>query len=167
MVSLLFFLTLNFSGLMANSLNEGFIELGEGRPNNAIKLWTPIATAGDKIAQASLGLLYQTGQGTPVDYEKANKLLVKSAKQGYPFAFTALGNSFYEGLGVKKDVERAMVWFLMALDYDPNAAAMANMIGTEMSQSMLANVQKKAIVCRDSKYRNCGYSLFDNNENQP
>lgn len=90
------------SNATADDLNKGFVELTEGRPAGAVKLWLPLAEGGDRIAQASLALLYQTGQGVTQDYKKANELLSASAMQGYPFAFTGLGNSFHEGLGVKK-----------------------------------------------------------------
>ena len=95
------------SNATADDLNKGFVELTEGRPAGAVKLWLPLAEGGDRIAQASLALLYQTGQGVPQDYKKANELLSASAMQGYPFAFTGLGNSFHDGLGVKKDMKIA------------------------------------------------------------
>ena len=48
---------------MADDLNDGFLKLSENKPEEAIQLWMPLAEAGDKVAQASLGLLFQTGQG--------------------------------------------------------------------------------------------------------
>ena len=136
------------SNATADDLNKGFVELTEGRPAGAVKLWLPLAEGGDRIAQASLALLYQTGQGVTKDYKKANELLSASAMQGYPFAFTGLGNSFHDGLGVKKDMNIAMVWFLLAMDYDPSAKAMANMIGAELPKSALRDVQRKVNECQ-------------------
>ena len=144
----------------ADDLNKGFVELTEGRPAGAVKLWLPLAEGGDRIAQASLALLYQTGQGVTRDYKKANELLVASAMQGYPFAFTGLGNSFHDGLGVKKDMKIAMVWFLLAMDYDPSAKAMANMIGAELPKSVLRDVQRKVNECQSSSYQDCSYGLI-------
>ena len=154
-------LNLAFSNAKADNLNKGFIELTEGRPTGAVKLWQPLAEGGDRIAQASLALLYQTGQGVTQDYKKANELLLASAMQGYPFAFTGLGNSFHDGLGVKKDIKIAMVWFLLAMDYDPSAKAMANMIGAELPKSALRDVQKKVNECQSSSYQNCSYDLIN------
>ena len=148
------------SNAKADNLSKGFLELTEGRPAGAVKLWLPLAEDGDRIAQASLALLYQTGQGVTRDYKKANELLVASAMQGYPFAFTGLGNSFHDGLGVRKDIKIAMVWFLLAMDYDPNAKAMANMIGAELPKSALRDVQRKVNECQSSSYQDCGYDLI-------
>ncbi len=86
-----------FSNAIADDLNKGFVELTEGRPAGAVKLWLPLAEGGDRIAQASLALLYQTGRGVTQDYKKANQLLVASAMQGYPFAFTGLAIAFMMG----------------------------------------------------------------------
>ena len=80
--------------------------------------------------------------------------------QGYPFAFTGLGNSFHDGLGVKRDMKIAMVWFLLAMDYDPSAKAMANMIGAELPKSALRDVQRKVIDCQSSSYLDCSYDLI-------
>lgn len=154
-------LNLAFSSARADNLNKGFIELTEGRPTGAVKLWQPLAEGGDRIAQASLALLYQTGQGVTQDYKKANELLLASAMQGYPFAFTGLGNSFHDGLGVKKDIKIAMVWFLLAMDYDPSAKAMVNMIGVGLPKSALRDVQKKVNECQSSSYQNCSYDLIN------
>ena len=159
------FVNLDISNSKADALNEGFEKLADGKFAEAVELWTPLARSGDKVAQASLGLLYQTGQGVPQDFSRANYLLAASARQGYVFAFTALGNSFHEGLGVKKDLKIAMAWFLLAMDYDSNAAAMANMIGGELNKQALASVQTKTFRCRDSKYQDCDYQILNNNLN--
>lgn len=163
----LFFLFVNsgISNSKADALNDGFVKLADGKFAEAVELWTPLARSGDKVAQASLGLLYQTGQGVPQDFSRANHLFAASAKQGYVFAFTALGNSFHEGLGVKKDLKVAMAWFLLAMDYDPNAAAMANLISAELHKQALTSVQTKTLRCRDSKYQDCDYQLLNNNLN--
>ena len=159
-LALFYLLSVVSSNAKADDLNKGFVELTEGRPAGAVKLWLPLAEGGDRIAQASLALLYQTGRGVTQDYKKANELLSASAMQGYPFAFTGLGNSFHDGLGVKKDIKIAMVWFLLAMDYDPSAKAMANMIGAELPKSALRDVQRKVNECQNSSYQNCSYDLL-------
>lgn len=140
---------------LADDLNKGFVSLSEGKPAEAIRFWTPLAENGDMVAQASLGLLYQTGQGTAKNDKQALKLFIASAKQGYPFAFTALGNSFHEGLGVDKNHVTAMVWFLLAAESDPNAALMANLMVSELTSTELDTVRSKASICKNSNYQNC------------
>jgi TPR repeat protein len=107
------------ASVSADDLNNGFVKLSEGKPEEAIKLWTPLAESGDKVAQASLGLLYQTGQGVPKDQVRAVELFKRSAKQGYPFAFTALANSYYEGLGVEKAQKKLFTGSFYRLNLTP------------------------------------------------
>ena len=141
---------------IADDLNNGFMRLSEGKPEEAIRLWTPLAKAGDKVAQASLGLLYQTGQGTKPDHARAVELFKKSAKQGYPFAFTALANSYHEGLGVEKSSRLALFWFLLSADVDPNAAYMVEALAKEIPSPIFDEVVADAIKCQASNYNSCG-----------
>ncbi len=153
------FIWLCFSSciLYADDLHKGFVKLSEGEPEQAITLWSPLAKAGDRVAQASLGLLFQSGQGTEIDYSRALELFKKSARQGYPFAFTALGNSFHEGLGVEKNKQTALFWFLLAAEHDPNAAFMAQALAGELSENLFDLELKKALACRASNYIECGF----------
>ena len=142
---------------IADDLNEGFLKLSENKPEEAIQLWTPLAEAGDKVAQASLGLLFQTGQGTKVDFIRAMELFRASAKQGYPFAFTALGNSYHEGLGVKEDRRTALIWFLLGAEHDPNSAFMAQALMTEIPEKEVHLLIQKALACQKSSYLKCNF----------
>mgnify|MGYP001178473305 CR=1 FL=1 len=140
---------------MADALNEGFLKLSENKPEEAIQLWMPLAEAGDKVAQASLGLLFQTGQGTKVDFIRALELFKASAKQGYPFAFTALGNSYHDGLGVKEDRRTALIWFLLGAEHDPNSAFMAQALMSEIPEKEVQLLIQKALDCQKSNYLKC------------
>ena len=142
---------------IADDLNDGFVKLSEGKPEEAIRLWAPLAEAGDKVAQASLGLLYQTGQGTSPDHLRAVQLFKKSAEQGYPFAFTALANSYHEGLGVEKNRKRALFWFLLSAEFDPNAAFMVQALAEEVSATMFDKIVAEAIACQKSHYLDCDF----------
>ena len=142
---------------IADDLNEGFLKLSENKPEEAIQLWTPLAEAGDKVAQASLGLLFQTGRGTEVDFIRALELFRASAKQGYPFAFTALGNSYHEGLGVKEDRRTALIWFLLGAEHDPNSAFMAQALMTEIPEKEVHLLIQKALACQKSSYLKCNF----------
>ncbi len=55
----------------------------------------------------------------------------------------------------------AMVWFLLAMDYDPSAKAMANMIGAGLPKRVLTDVQRKVNECHSSSYQNCSYDLIN------
>ena len=142
---------------MADDLNNGFLKLSENKPEEAIKLWTPLAEAGDKVAQASLGLLFQTGQGTEVDFIRALELFRASAKQGYPFAFTALWNCYHVGLGVIVDSRIALIWFLLGAEHDPNSAFMAQALITEIPEKEVHLLIQKALACQKSSYLKCNF----------
>ena len=144
------------SSAAADDLNAGFVKLSEGKPDEAVKLWVPLAKSGDKVAQASLGLHYQTGQGVPQDQLRAVELFRKSAKQGYPFAFTALANSYHEGMGVEKSLRKALYWFLLSAEFDPNAAFMVQAIAAELPAQIFDETVAQAIACQASQYSECG-----------
>jgi TPR repeat protein len=145
------------SSAVADDLNAGFVKLSEGQPDEAVKLWVPLAESGDKVAQASLGLLYQTGQGVPQDQLRAVELFRQSAKQGYPFAFTALANSYHEGMGVEKSLRKALYWFLLSAEFDPNAAFMVKAIAAELPARTFDEIVAQAIACQASQYSECRF----------
>ena len=143
--------------VVADDLNKGFSSLADGRPEEAARYWIPLAESGDKVAQASLGLLYQTGQGVSQDHHRAIALFTASARQGYPFAFTALGASFHDGLGVTLNKPAAMMWFLLAAPFDPNASFMAEALAAELPNTVVQIVRKKADTCRASNFKKCSF----------
>ena len=100
---------------------------------------------------------FQTGQGTEVDFIRALELFRASAKQGYPFAFTALGNSYHEGLGVKEDRRTALIWFLLGAEHDPNSAFMAQALMTEIPEKEVHLLIQKALACQRSSYLKCNF----------
>jgi len=155
-ITLIAILTFFAAPVSADDLNDGFVKLSEDKPEEAIKLWAPLAESGDKVAQASLGLLYQTGQGVPQDQLRAVQLFKRSAKQGYPFAFTALANSYYEGLGVQKSSKKALHWFLLSAEFDPNAAFMVQAIAEEIPKAIFDETVSQAMACQASQYSACG-----------
>ena len=155
-IMLIAILTFFAAPVSADDLNDGFVKHSEDKPEEAIKLWAPLAESGDKVAQASLGLLYQTGQGVPQDQLRAVQLFKRSAKQGYPFAFTALANSYYEGLGVQKSSKKALHWFLLSAEFDPNAAFMVQAIAEEIPKAIFDETVSQAIACQASQYSACG-----------
>ncbi len=143
---------------VADDLNKGFTSLADGRPEDAARYWKPLAKAGDKVAQASLGLLYQTGQGVIQDHQRAFSLFRASAQQGYVFAFTALGASYHDGLGVPLNKPAAMMWFLLASPHDPNASFMAQALADELTATAVQTAREKALICRNSNYQKCSFN---------
>jgi TPR repeat protein len=77
----------------------------------ALKVWLPLAEAGDKTAQTYVGEIYDKGLGTPPDYTQAAYWYRKAAEQGDPRAQLNYGFLFEKGLGVKQDPAEALRWY--------------------------------------------------------
>jgi TPR repeat protein len=69
------------------------------------------AKAGNQAAQARLGWMYHSGQGTPQDDTQAVYWYGKAADQGNALAQLAVGISYASGRGVTQDYEQAANFF--------------------------------------------------------
>jgi hypothetical protein len=74
------------------------------------------ANQGDAIAQLSLGVIYDQGQGVPQDYAEAVHWFRKAADQGHSLAQYLLGGMYYLGQGVPQDYIEASRWFQQAAE---------------------------------------------------
>lgn len=66
---------------------------------------------GDLYARAILGDIYYFGNGTDINYEMARKLYENSFDEKYDDLYYRLGKMYLEGLGGKKDEEKAITCF--------------------------------------------------------
>jgi TPR repeat protein len=80
----------------------------------ALKVWMPLAEAGDKTAQTYVGEIYDKGLGIPPDYTKAAFWYRKAAEQGDRRAQLNYGYLHEKGLGVRKDPVEALNWYRKA-----------------------------------------------------
>ena len=74
----------------------------------ALKIWLPVAQAGDAEAQTYVGEIYEKGLGLKPDYQAASIWYDKAAKQNYSRALINLGNLYEKGLGVAQDIAQAL-----------------------------------------------------------
>lgn len=65
-------------------------------------------------AQLLLGLMYNSGKGGNQDYSAAMKCFLVAADQGYFDAHISIGHLYAKGLGVKKDLHKALYWWKLA-----------------------------------------------------
>src|SRR5450631_3948701 len=63
---------------------EAFAAFVKGDYQTAVRITRPLAERGDAQAQASLGAMYEAGQGVPKDYAAAVSWMRQSAEQGNP-----------------------------------------------------------------------------------
>ena len=96
----------------------------EGRYADAVDHWSRCAEQGDARAQYGLGVIYNEGRGTEVDYARAARWFSRAARQDLAEAQMELGFMRASGRdGVAQDAVQAYVWFLLAAE---NGAAEAS-----------------------------------------
>lgn len=103
--------------------------------DTALKVWLPLAEAGDRAAQANVGEIYEKGLGGSPDYANAAKWYRLAADQGYGRALTNLGFLYERGLGVARDP-------VAALQLYRKAAGIAGTISLEGTDTSAASRQE-------------------------
>jgi uncharacterized protein len=106
------------SGLAGSSgdPNAGFTAYGKGNYETALKLLRPLAEAGDRRAQSTLGLMYFRGRGVPQSDAEALRWFRLAADHGDALAEFNLGLMYAEGEGVPQDHAEAAKWYRRAAD---------------------------------------------------
>ena len=84
--------------------------------SGALRLWQPLADAGDSRAQFAVGILYYAGEGVPQNYFDAAWWFNQAAEQGHAAAQFNLGNAYKNGWGVNKDDKEAVRWWRAAAE---------------------------------------------------
>ncbi len=89
--------------------------------------WSPIAEAGDPIAQNGLGVMAFSGFGVPQDHALAAQWFERAALQGLTDAQFNLAIMYQQGLGVTQNAAQARAWFELAAaqGHEQAAAALA------------------------------------------
>ena len=102
------------------------------------------------LAQYSLGLMYDEGQGVPQDYAEAVKWYRKAAEQGHARAQNNLGAMYYKGRGVPQDYAEAHMWFNLAASRFPpgedrdKAVENRDLLAEKMTPAQISKAQKLA-----------------------
>ncbi|MDA7426920.1 tetratricopeptide repeat protein [Primorskyibacter aestuariivivens] len=92
------------------------------RQAKALATYARAAEMGHVPALTSLGVLYQQGTGTEVDYEAAARYFEKAVAAGDARALNNLGLLYVRGHGVEQDYDRAAQLFLAAAEAGIRAA---------------------------------------------
>ena len=113
-----FVLYANVALSAADPLIDAMRAIESGRHTQAVKMLTPLASAGNSLAQYRLGTLYYQGHGVPEDEKQAVYWWKKAAAQGYTEAMFQLGSAFLFGTQAAKIVpdpdREAAVWYFQA-----------------------------------------------------
>jgi hypothetical protein len=98
----------------AHDYNAGLAAYLAGDHARALREWRPLAEQGNAVAQFSLGLMYNNGQGVPQDYAEAARWYRLAAEQGNANAQFNLGIIYANGFGVTQDDVEAVRWYRQA-----------------------------------------------------
>ena len=112
---LAFVMTL-ISPVAAQDFQKGFAAYNAGDYATALQEWTPLAEAGDEVAQYNLAWMYDSGLGVPQDYKEAAKWYQLAADQGDADAQINLGFMYKYGNGVPQDYKEAVKWYRLAVE---------------------------------------------------
>jgi TPR repeat protein len=111
MKTLLLIIAVLFSANTFAGLDEASAAYSNGDYKTAFLETKVPAEQGIAVAQFNLAVMYEKGQGTSQDDEKALFWYTKSAEQGNADAQFNLGNLYYEGLGITQDYKAAIHWY--------------------------------------------------------
>ena len=102
----------------ADPISDATLAIEAGQPTQAVKILTPLASAGNPAAQHQLAMLYYMGQGVPEDEKQAIYLWKKAAAQGSIDSMFQLGSAFLfgsQGAKIVPDPDReAAIWYFQA-----------------------------------------------------
>lgn len=100
----------------------------------AMRLWRPLADAGDTRAAYYLAMAAERGEGMPQDEAEAARYYRSAAKGGHTEAANALAVLLVEGRGVPADPVAAWAWFALAAERGSGfAAANRDRLGERLS----------------------------------
>jgi TPR repeat protein len=111
----------------------------------AVKWYRKAADQGYAMAQFSLGIMYENGQGVPQDYAEAAKWYRRAAEQGYAKAQHNLGGYYHLGQGVQRDYVSAHMWYsLAAAQGNEDAPINRDFLANMMTPDQIAEAQRMA-----------------------
>ena len=80
-------LSLAFTPLAAQDFHKDLAAAQAGDFATALQEWTPLAEAGDSVAQYNIGIMHNNGKGVPQDHAEGAKWFLLAAERGYTDAY--------------------------------------------------------------------------------
>jgi TPR repeat protein len=110
------------TSVAAGPREDAFSAYDRGDYTLAARLIRSLAEQGDALAQGTLGVMYQEGQGVPQNSQEAEKWFRKASEQGEVHSQHVLGKLYDEGKGVPQDYQEAVKWYRKAAEQGLAAA---------------------------------------------
>ena len=104
------------SVLAQSEYDRGSSAYKRGDFDTALAVFRPLAENGDAKAQSILGMMYNYGEGVPVDHRESARWYRRAAEQNYSVAQYNLGMAYLEGKGLKANTDEAIEWLTKAAD---------------------------------------------------
>ena len=105
------------------------------------------AHLGGADSQILVGYAYETGKGAETDPVAALKWFRKAAEQGHPKAFGLLGEKYRLGVGVRRDLVRANMFFTLGLRRgETRVGDLIRLVERELSDEQIAESRRLADV---------------------
>ena len=114
MRTLIAFMLFTMTPVAAGDFEDGAGYYNAGDYQKTFRLHRPLAEQGHALAQFSLGMMYEMGEGVPKDDAKAVYWYRKAAERGYARAQSDLRNMYYRGEGILEDYVQAYAWWNIA-----------------------------------------------------
>jgi hypothetical protein len=83
----------------------------QGRHQEAVALWLPLAEQGVPAAQFNLAVMYEQGLGVPKSDVEAARWFRAAAERGDVGAQLKIGSLYEQGAGVARDLDSAGFWY--------------------------------------------------------
>ncbi len=152
----LIFITFLSKLALSDDILKGFDAYKDKDYKIAFEIWHKLAEEGDPIAQNSLGVLFQKGQGVDQNFTLSYDWFKKSAEKGYTPAQVSLGYIYDQGMGIKQNKINAYMWWKIAsLHGDSDAKTLLQILLSEIDQNDELIAQEKANECLNKNFKNC------------
>jgi hypothetical protein len=123
----------------------------------AVRWYLMAADQGDAPAQNNLGFMYANGQGVLQDFAEAVRWYRLAADQGNSPAQNNLGAMYTNGEGVAQNYLLAHMWAnIAAANGSQKAVEARERLDRLMNSTDIAEAQRRARVCMESNYQDCG-----------
>ena len=123
------------------SYEEGLSAAQKDNYKTAFKKWKKLAQKGNVQVQATVAVLYHTGQGVKKDYKKAFYWYKKAAEKGNSQSQANLGVMYAKGTGTKRDIVQSYAWYSVAAAANKDKKVGNELWGIDAVSAMLSKKQ--------------------------